>query len=310
MSDAATPEQLERLAPYIAGERPDNRGEVAFHCPLHGDGKRSASLNPKKGVWFCHAGCGGGSIRQLVGAEDTWKPIPQGARRRRVAVAARNPEEVIDSDDIIRWHQRLLDDRAAIDTLFERKGIKLETAARARIGWNGRYFKIPVFSPERAIWNVRTYDMKPTNGRRKIWSVRGMGTARLYPVGPLRRSVKHESILLCEGEWDTLLTLQAGYLGVTRTDGAGKPWHDEWTELFEDRRVFICPDRDKVGIESAERTRDALADVAQFVKFVNLPYKIKPKDGNDLSDYLLGDAHEHWYLIGNLKQAATNTITK
>lgn len=306
---AATPEQLERLEPYILGAQPDARGEIDFHCPLHGDSKRSASLNPEKGVWFCHAGCGGGSIRQLVGADDTWKAVPAGARRRRAsAVAARNVDAEIDAGDVQRWHSRLLDDRRAIDLLFERKGIKLETAARASLGFNGRFFKIPVFAPDREIWNIRTYDMNPSNGRRKIWSVRGMGQARLYPISIPQRSVKHESILLCEGEWDTLLALQAGYLAVTRTDGAGKPWHEEWSELFEDRRVFICPDRDKVGIESAERTRDALADVAQFVKFVNLPYKVKPKDGKDLSDFLLGSDRAHWYVIGNLKADATTTI--
>ncbi len=305
---AATPEQLERLEPYILGAQPDPRGEIDMHCPLHGDSKRSASINPGKGVWFCHAGCGGGSIRQLVGAEDTWKPVSANALRRRTAVVSRNVDAEIDVGDIDRWHSRLLDDRRAIDLLFERKGIKLETAARALLGFNGRFFKIPVFSPDRDIWNIRTYDMNPSNGRRKIWSVRGMGQARLYPIGIPLRSIKHESIMFCEGEWDTLLALQAGYLAVTRTDGAGKPWHEEWSELFEDRRVFICPDRDKVGIESAERTRDALADVAQFVKFINLPYEVKPKDGKDLSDYLIEQKSEDWSLIGNLKAEATTTI--
>lgn len=308
---AATPEQIERLEPYVLGAQPDERGEIDIHCPLHGDSKRSASINPAKGVWYCHAGCGGGSIRQLVGAEDTWKPVPESARRhRRAAVAARNTEAPFDVTDVHRWHDRLLDDRKAIDLLFERKGIKLETARRALLGYNGRHFKIPVFGPppERPIWNVRTYDMNPTNGRRKIWSIRGMGTARLYPVGIPLRSIKHEAIMICEGEWDTLLALQAGYLAVTRTDGAGKPWHDEWTPLFEGRRVFICPDCDQVGVESAERTRDALADTAQFVKFIRLPFKVTRKDGKDLSDYLLGHSREHWLAIGNLKADATTTL--
>lgn len=300
----ATPEQMEKLAPYINGAQPDERGEVEFHCPIHGDSRRSASINPKKGVWYCHAGCGGGSIRQLVGAEDTWKPIPVDAIRRRSLVAARKAEAPFDSGDVERWHQRLLDDRAAIDILYERKGIKLETAIKARIGYNGRYFKIPVFSSDRDVWNVRTYDMKPTNGRRKIWSVKGMGTARLYPIGPLTRTVNHESVLICEGEWDTLLALQAGYCAVTRTDGAGKPWHEEWTELFADRRVFICPDRDEVGIRSAIATATALNGVAQKIRFINLPFPITKKDGKDLSDLLLGADREHWYVLGNLMAEA------
>jgi hypothetical protein len=157
----ATPEQMERLAPYIAGAQADERGEIDMHCPLHGDAKRSASVNPEKGVWFCHGGCGGGSIRQLVGAEDTWKPIPAEAKRR-VLVAAKRAEAPFDVGDVHRWHSRLCDDRKAIDTLFEKKGITLDTAVRALLGYNGRHYKIPVFSPDREVWNVRTYDMRPT----------------------------------------------------------------------------------------------------------------------------------------------------
>jgi hypothetical protein len=306
---AATPEQLERLDPYIAGAQPDSRGEIDIHCPIHGDSKRSASINPGKGVWYCHAGCGGGSIRQLVGAEDTWKPIPEGAaRRRRAAVAARDTEAPFDVGDVERWHSRLLDDRRAVDMLFDRKGILMETAIRARLGFNGRHFKIPVFAPDRSIWNVRTYDMKPTNGRRKIWSVRGMGSARLYPIGPLTRTVKHEHVLFCEGEWDTLLALQAGYCAVTRTDGAGKPWHDEWTPLFEDRRIVVVPDRDRVGVESAERMQEALEGVAQYTRIAHLPYPITKKDGKDLSDLLLSSDRAHWYTLGNLMADATTNI--
>lgn len=306
---AITPEQFERLAPYVLGAQPDVRGEIDIHCPLHADSRRSASINVHKGLWYCHGGCGGGSVRQLVGASDTWKPVPDGAvRSRGAAVAARNTEAAFDQSDVDRWHQRLLDDRVAIDTLYDRKGIKIETARRALLGFNGRFFKIPVFSPERAVWNVRTYDMKPKGGRRKIWSVRGMGAARLYPINTLLKSTRHMAIMFCEGEWDTLLALQAGYLAVTRTDGAGKPWHEEWSELFEDRRIFICPDRDRPGIESAEKTRDALVDIASSVKFVNLPFKVTRKNGKDLSDYLLGSHHEHWYLVGNLKAEATTTI--
>jgi hypothetical protein len=308
---AATPEQLERLEPYVLGAQPDARGEIDIHCPLHGDSRRSASINPAKGVWFCHAGCGGGSIRQLVGAEDTWKPVPESARRqRRSVIAARATEEPFDDNDVHRWHDRLLDDRKAIDQLLEKKGVKVDTAIRALLGYNGRHFKIPVYGPppEREIWNVRTYDMRPTNGRRKIWSVRGMGQARLYPIGPLTRSVKHETVLFCEGEWDTLLALQAGYLAVTRTDGAGKPWHEEWTEFFEDRRVVIVPDRDIPGIEDATKTHDALADVAQSIRFINLPFKLKKKDGEDLSDLLLSAERADWYVMGNLIAGADNTI--
>jgi hypothetical protein len=306
----ATAEHLAALSPYIAGGEPDERGEIDIHCPLHGDANRSASINVNKGVWYCHAGCGGGSIRQLVESQPTWKPVPSGAIRRRSPIAAGSTgPEKYSHEDIRSWQERLLDDRFALDQLLRRKGIKYDTAIRAQMGWNGRYYKLPVFSPERDIWNIRTYDMKPANGRRKIWSVKGMGQARLYPIGPLTRTVPHQAVLITEGEWDTLLALQAGYIAVTRTDGAGKPWHDEWTHYFEDRRIVICPDRDTTGMESAERTAEALRDVAQSVKFINLPFSVKKKDGGDLSDYMLASERADWYCLGNLMASASNTLT-
>jgi hypothetical protein len=268
-------------------------------------------MNPEKGVWYCHAGCGGGSIRHLVNAEDTWKPIPAGAVRKRraqpVGAAKRSP---FDMGDIENWRRRLKEDEAALAWLHNRKGLSMDTIDRALIGYNGRHYKIPVFSPERDIWNVRTYDPAPTNGRRKIWSIRGMGQARLYPIGPLRKTVKHETILFCEGEWDTLLALQAGFAAVTRTDGAGKPWHDEWTPLFADRRVYICQDRDEAGIKSHEIIHDALLEAAQKVRHVNLPFIVTPKDGGDLSDALLQTPREHWYTLGNLMNEATIEVQR
>src|SRR4051794_6865906 len=71
----ATPEELATLAPYIAGASPDSRGETNIFCPVHADAKRSASLNKAKGVWFCHAGCGGGSVRHLVESMAGWIPM-------------------------------------------------------------------------------------------------------------------------------------------------------------------------------------------------------------------------------------------
>ena len=70
-----TQEQMDKLAPYAAGSQPDARGEWEIICPMHKDTRRSASVNIHKGVWFCHAGCGGGSVRQLVLNEDSWEPV-------------------------------------------------------------------------------------------------------------------------------------------------------------------------------------------------------------------------------------------
>src|SRR4029453_11252153 len=73
-----TKEQIRLLRPYLVGERPREDGEWDMHCPLHDDKKRSAQINFDKGLWFCHAGCGGDKIDQLIAQVEHWVP-PRGA---------------------------------------------------------------------------------------------------------------------------------------------------------------------------------------------------------------------------------------
>lgn len=165
-------EQAARLAPFIAGEQPDERGEVSMYCPLHNDTRRSATANFEKGVWYCHAGCGGSSIRQLLLNDDAFVSVdgrvaaPKARKSGAGSTAMTDPAAL--SRQVRRWHRRLMNSDLALQKLADRRGIESGTARRARVGWDGRYFKIPVFGPERELWNVRTYDPSPRNGRRKI----------------------------------------------------------------------------------------------------------------------------------------------
>src|SRR5689334_20846240 len=116
----ATAEQLTKLAPYLNGARPDSRGEVECYCPLHPDTRRSASINVKMGVWYCHAGCGGGSLRHLIDAEDTWV-APDGRVPQSTGAPRRSFRGVIRPSDtrIRRWHRRLMNTPEAIDLMRE-----------------------------------------------------------------------------------------------------------------------------------------------------------------------------------------------
>lgn len=301
----ATDEERVKLGPYIAGAREDERGEIDMYCPLHNDTRRSASLNLDKGLWFCHAGCGGGSVRRLVESAETWVAA-EGRVSNNGASAAPTfaSDEHPTLDDVRRWHRRLMNSRKRLRELTERKLITPDTAARARLGWSGKHFKIPVFDGNRELWNVRSYDMNVSGDRRKIWSVRGMGRARLYPIGVFGMAEAGDCVLFCEGEWDTLLALQHGYYAVTRTDGAGKPWHPEWDVMFAGLRVFIVQDRDVAGEKSERIVRKALAPVAEEIRTCTLPYPLQEKDGKDLTDFIR-DQYDPELAIGDLMAAAT-----
>lgn len=300
-----TDEQMEALKPYIAGAKPDERGETEMLCPMHPDSRRSASFNAERGVWYCHAGCGGGSVRQLVESKDAWVPLEDRGHIRRIShrSAPVDPAPKPTLADVKRWHRRFMRDRDLRNELFEVRGITAATARKARIGHDGRHYKIPVFNPERELWNVRTYDMHVKGDRRKIWSVKGWGSPRLYPVGVLERALPGSAILWCEGEWDTLLALQSGYQAVTRT-GSAKSWQPEWDIYFDGKRVFLCHDRDYMGVAGNGIVGAALQGVAAEVKVCELPFPITEKHGKDLTDYIL-QSNDQSLAVGQLMKGAT-----
>lgn len=282
-----TPEQLTQLQPYIAG-RPDERGEVDLYCPLHQDSKPSASLNMRRGAWCCHAGCGGSSVQQLIDAQDLW--LPAAARQGNGGRPYRQPTQPVDLAILElaarKWWHSLMESSRALHTLYMLRGITVDTAWRARIGWNGVYYKVPVFRPDRHLWNVRTYDPHATErGGRKMWNARGHGEGRLYPIGVLGWLRPGDKVLLCEGEWDTLLALQAGQPAVTYTSGAGN-WHPDWSSEFEGLDVYLCHDADTAGVQANHQVGAALRPHARHVRVCRLPFDIRPSNGLDLTDYL------------------------
>lgn len=290
-----TDEHMELLKPYLAGSKPDARGEMEMFCPVHPDSRKSASINVGMGVWYCHAGCGGGSIRQLCESSDTWVAVDGRAALSAATSVGHEAESLTlegRDEHLLKQskehHERMMEEVGQMRRLFRLRGINRTTIERSRIGFDGRYFKIPVFSPERKLWNIRTYDPSPRFGRRKMWGVRGMNKGRLYPSGILDAAEVGESVLFCEGEWDALLALQAGQLAVTTTSGAGKPWRPEWDIAFAGLKVFLCHDADKEGLKGNRIVGTALADISEVFE-CKLPFPIKEDHGEDVTDYLINE---------------------
>lgn len=280
---------LRRLKPYLIG-KPKRNGEQDMYCPLHEDNKRSASLNVYTGEWYCFAGCGGGGIVDLMRRHGRW--VPPGAASHSANSNGRSssgsiapiavPSEVITIGKIEGWHSALMSDDARMDYLLFERGLTEATIKEYKIGFDQdkTVYTIPVFGPKGEIWNVRRYTNR-ANARTKIWSVEGMRVTELYPVAML----ENDKLVLCEGEWDTLLTIQNGYPAITRTAGALK-WNPEWTKEFAGKEVYLAQDRDDDGVTGARKIARQLAKVAD-VRTVELPFPVVPKHGQDLTDFWL-----------------------
>src|SRR6516225_5070690 len=242
---AISKRHLRLLKPYLIGHAKPN-GEWDLFCPLHEDVNRSASMNTLTEEWYCFAGCGGGRLTDLIAQKSHWV-APGRAAFNRSSPRSGGGQEVITEGKIDVWHATLLDDETACNYLVER-GIHTKTMVDFEIGWDPekQAYTIPVRGSRGEIWNVRRYTTRE-GARTKIWSVTGMRVTELYPVSQLDA----DRIIICEGEWDTLATIQHGYAAITRTSGA-KTWYPRWNSLFKDKLVFIAQDCDVDG-RSEER---------------------------------------------------------
>lgn len=282
------------LEPYLASSKPTLRGpdqhrEFDMFCPLHHDTKRSATLDIDKGLWYCAAGCGGGRIVQLIRRQDEWvEPPSNGGGKARVSNNGNGngSHETVTEAMVRGWMDALISSPGRLEELMAARGLEVETLQAYEIGWDRdrQAYTIPVRSETGEFWNLRRYQLNPTDDRRKIWSINGMGSPRLFPMSVLEDENPDE-IIVCEGEWDSLLTLQHGFHAITRTASA-TTWLAEWGEKFQGKTVYLCHDADTAGQDANRKVGRALARVAD-VRIVSLPYDVESKHGKDLTDYWL-----------------------
>ena len=270
------------LAQYIVGEESRAGGECDMHCPLHSDGTRSASINFDKNLWVCHASCGGGTIDDLVTMRDEWVDPPQG-----ISGSTGEATETINQGKISGWASALLSPRHKdrFEALTDARGLTEETLVKFQIGWDSNLnaYTIPIFDIKGEILNVRRYQIDRAIDRRKIWSVAGMGKSVIYPIEVLADA---NEVIVCEGEWDALLTIQSGYAAVTRTGGA-KEWNAEWNNSFNGKHVYLCHDADDAGRDGNLIVERALTRHASEISQIQLPFEHQEKHGKDLTDYWL-----------------------
>jgi len=255
-----------------------------MYCPLHEDTKRSASLNVLTGEWNCFAGCGGGGVIDLIRSRSRW--VDPGQASANGAPSPRGaPTEKINMGMIDGWHAHLLDNEALSDYLVTERGIHTKTLADFKIGYDSsrRCYTIPVFGyDKKEIWNVRRYDPFPADERRKIWSVQGMRPTELYPAWMVN---EWDELVVGEGEWDVILTIQNGHGAVTRT-AAADVWRPEWTARLKGKRLYMGHDADHKG-QLANRKIARATHRTSDVRVLKLPFDIVEKHGEDLTDFWL-----------------------
>jgi hypothetical protein len=292
---------IDRLRPWLEGSGPSDNGEWGMHCPYHDDTNRSASINIETELWYCQVCDEGKEARDLIRDYKNWNDPPANGSRYSVGKSSDKPAPEIEEATIDGWASALKHNKAALKALRDKRGLTNATIENYEIGWDGKYYTIPIRNFAGEICNVRYYDINASaSDRRKIWSVEGMGTPTLYPMDQLDR----DSIWICEGEFDALLAIQQGIPAITRT-GAADHWRPEWAQFFRGKRVFICHDMDTKGQHANDRVVASLRGKTLATTVVHLPYDVTEKHGKDITDYFHVDGHSREDFITLVRQGKT-----
>jgi len=272
------------LSPYLAGAKTLS-GEQRMRCPLpdHDDNEASASVNWNKRVWHC-MGCGeGGSLSKLIpilrsesnGQGTDADVIDINKRRGSKRQDPVDQAEALTERKVRKYQEHLQSKPALLRYLTEERGLTDETIQRFEIGYDehrSRYV-IPVRDSEGVLVNFRRYSK---DGRPKFTNAFGHGTPpRLYP----ERELEAEVLVLAEGEWDALATIQNGHHAVTGTHGS-TTWDTEWSKQLAGKTIYVCYDNDKVGRIGAKKAARSLAFHAE-VHVIDLPVEEEKQDLTD-----------------------------
>ena len=174
-----------------------------------------------------------------------------------------------------------LTDKLEARLLRERSGLDVAALIQAELGWDSekRCYVLPVRDVTTdAVVGYRE-GQRGKKGR-VFWKHPPGSTARLYAPGGLRPG----RVLLCEGEWDTLMAWQHGINAVGTTGGAGTVPPVELLAPLRERQVFIAFDCDDAGRAGAEKWARRLAGMGCAVHIVDLDL---PDTGADVSDWFV-----------------------
>jgi 5S rRNA maturation endonuclease (ribonuclease M5) len=102
----------------------------------------------------------------------------------------------------------------------------------------------------------------------------------------LRDYERHGIVIVCEGEFDSIILNQNSFLAVTGTAGAGT-WKPEWNAFFKGKNVVLCYDSDVAGRAGALNLLNELQGTASSIKNIDLFGSEATKDMKDVTDFFV-----------------------
>lgn len=304
----------------VDSRRSRNKSELMGLCPVHDEKTPSFSYNVEKDACLCF-GCGFRS--DLIGLWCQVKGYGKGSKEGFKAfckeynisdslspVTAKRTDTIEPLDVAYGKLGNLPDDwitklsrlrgwsPSAMSWLGLRQQThfqKKDTGQIVKIRKNPDRVAIPIYGDDKHIWNIRLYKPLGRSDNDKMPKIMSWGTkygdSRLFPPSPRESG----TVILCEGEPDTICAISHGFNAITQT-GKNKKWKKKDLRKFEDRDVVIAFDADQAGVMYAkEYAAPELYKVAKTVRIIEWPDFMGKRDdgewpekhGQDLTDFFV-----------------------
>ena len=181
---------------------------------------------------------------------------------------------------------------------LKQHGISKETAELYGLTWDKNYLYIPIEDAEGEELFIKSRNLNYTKNSKEPKYKNSQGsTAVLFNIQAIKDA---DSVVVAEGEGDTIKLMQEGIVAVSSTGGAGT-FPAQFAETLKDKKVWICLDNDEAGIKG---THKALEHIPH-ARVIQLPIGIKDVSdfyvaGNNTKDFLklmkLALTHSEWKL--------------
>ena len=232
-------------------------------CPFHEDHNPSLSINVETGVWHCHAGCGGGSVFDLIAKYEN--TTVEDVMRRELGGGGGNGARAV--------YVPVRTGKTEPETLADNDPVE-ESVYSYRNEFGREVYQAVRYRP-------KTFKQRRMVDGKTVWNMEGVERV-LYRLPEVLNA---EEVWICEGEKDADNLSALGFCATTNVGGAGK-WLDGYTEFLAGRKVVICGDNDEPGLAHVQTVFASISGKVKEAKIVSVPRPHK-----DVSDYIgaMGD---------------------
>ncbi|PIR78184.1 MAG: hypothetical protein COU28_03035, partial [Candidatus Magasanikbacteria bacterium CG10_big_fil_rev_8_21_14_0_10_36_16] len=192
----------------------------------------------------------------------------------------------INADLAEKCHQAIPDH---IQEYLHARGLNDALVSQYKLGWGEFYGKLWITIP-----------IKDKDGNFAFFKLRqnpdskeNIGRYRFYPAGSnatifgwdmLKNN--DDMIVICEGEFDSILLSSIGIPTITSTAGA-KSFKEDWIDNLKNlKKVYICYDKDKEGEKGADRLIELLEKNLSKTAIYKITLPERMTDGKDITDYI------------------------